>query len=124
MSKNDRLSKREQQIMDTLHELGRATAHEVRDAMPEAPSYSTVRALLAVMERKELVRHEQDGVRYVYLATVTKEKASKRALARVLDVFFGGSPEKVVAALVDKNVSSDELARIEALVRRAREAKS
>lgn len=120
---SDILSKRERQIMDALHELSRATAHDIREALLDPPSYSAVRALLAVMERKGLVKHEQEGLKYVYLPTVNKAKASKHALSRVLEVFFGGSPEKVVAALVDKDISADELERIEALVRKARKAK-
>jgi predicted transcriptional regulator len=118
-----RLARREQQIMDALHVLGRATAHEVRERLPDPPSYSATRALLAVLERKGHIKHAQEGPRYVYFPSVSKEQAGRRAVAHLLDVFFGGSAERAVAALLDagaKNLSNAELDRLQAQIAAAK----
>ena len=121
MSNREALSKREQQIMDVLFGLGKASAHEVMEKLPDPPGYSAVRALLAVMERKGLVRHEQDGQRYLYVATQSQQTAAKRALAHLVEVFFGGSTSKAVASLLDaEKLDAAEIARLEALIARAK----
>ncbi len=117
------LSRRERQIMDALYARGRATAQDVLDALPDPPSYSTVRALLRVLEGKGHVRHEQDGPRYVFLPVVTRAKARRSALRRVLDTFFDGSTEQTVAALLDLQSSKldpQELERLAKLIDKAR----
>jgi predicted transcriptional regulator len=117
------LARRERQIMDVLYARGRATAQDVLDALPDPPSYSTVRALLRVLEGKGHVRHEQDGPRYVFLPVVTREKARRSALRRVLDTFFDGSTEQTVAALLDLQSSKldpQELERLAKLIDKAR----
>jgi predicted transcriptional regulator len=117
------LSRRERQIMDVLFRLGRATASEVRDALPGERSDSTVRTQLRVLEEKGHVRHEEAGLRYVYLPTVKRRAASQSALKHLVDTFFDGSSTKVVAALLGSDVSklSDaELDEIETLVKNAR----
>lgn len=117
------LSRRERQIMDAIYRLGRATAQEVLDNIPEPPSYSAVRALLRVLEEKGHVKHRQDGPRYVYLPTVPREKASASALQQVVRTFFDGSAEDAMAALLDlsaDDLSEEELNRLEALIGRAR----
>lgn len=105
------LSRRERQIMDILYQCGRATGNEVRDAMEDAPSYSAVRAMLRVLEEKGHIKHQEEGLKYVYLPTVAREKAKRSAMKHVLNTFFGGSPEQIVAALLD--VSSTRLTREE-----------
>lgn len=117
------LTKRERQIMDALYRLGRATAGEIREALPGAPSDSTVRTQLRVLEAKGHVRHEELGLRYVYLPTVPRHAARKSALRHVVDTFFDGSSAKVVAALLGgegARLSDADLDRIEQLVRTAR----
>jgi predicted transcriptional regulator len=117
------LARRERQIMDVLYARGRATAQDVLDALPDPPSYSTVRALLRVLEGKGHVRHEQDGPRYVFLPVVAREKARRSALRRVLDTFFDGSTEQTVAALLDLQSSKldpQELERLARLIDKAR----
>jgi len=117
------LSRRERQIMDVLYARGRASAQEVLDALPDPPSYSTVRALLRVLEDKGHARHEQDGPRYVFAPVVTLEKARRSALRRVLDTFFEGSAEQAVAALLDLQSSKldpQELDRLVKLIEKAR----
>jgi len=95
------LSRRERQIMGIVYELGRATAADVRERIPEPPSYSAVRAMLRILEEKGHIRHEQDGPRYVFLPTVPREQASENALRRLVRTFFDGSPEGAMAALLD-----------------------
>jgi predicted transcriptional regulator len=122
-----KLSRRERQIMDVLFQRGKATAAEVQDRMPEPPSYSAVRAHLRILEEKGHVKHAQDGPRYIYKPTMTKEKATQSALNHLVDTFFGGSSEKVMAALLDEGgdkMSDDELDRLAHLIEQAREKES
>ena len=95
------LSRRERQIMEVVYEHGRVTAAEVREQMPDPPSYSAVRAMLRILEDKGHLTHEQDGPRYVFLPTVPRAEASETALRRLVRTFFGGSPEGAMAALLD-----------------------
>ena len=109
--------------MDILFRLGKASAEEVMHAMPGTPSYSTVRTQLRVLEEKGHVRHEVDGPRFVYLPAVARRSARRTALRHVVDTFFEGSAEKVVAALLGgegARLSEDELDRIADLIARAR----
>jgi predicted transcriptional regulator len=122
-----KLSRRERQIMDVLFQRGESTAAEVREHMPEPPSYSAVRAHLRILEEKGHVKHSQDGPRYVYQPTMTKEKAKQSALNHLVDTFFGGSSEKVMAALLDEGsdkMSDDELDRLARQIEQAREKES
>lgn len=117
------LTRRERQIMDVLYRLGRATAGEILEALPAAPSYSTVRTQLRVLETKGHVRHEEHGLRYVYMPTVPRHSARKSALRHLVQTFFDGSHANVVAALLGgeaARLSDDELEHIEELVRNAR----
>jgi predicted transcriptional regulator len=117
------LSRRERQIMDVLFRRGRATAAEVMEELPGAPSYSTVRTQLRVLEEKGHVRHEQDGVRFVYMPAVARTAARKSALRHLVDTFFDGSAEKVVAALLGGDgarLSPEEIDRLYALIAKAK----
>jgi predicted transcriptional regulator len=117
------LTKRERQIMDRLYRLGRATASEVLEGLPGAPSYSTVRTQLRVLEAKGHVRHEEQGLRYVYVPTVPRHSARRSALKHLVDTFYEGSTAKIVAALLGgeaSRISEDELDRIAELVANAR----
>ena len=119
------LSRRERQIIDILYTQGRATAAEVRQALPEPPSYSAVRAMLAALVRKGHLRVEREGTRYVYHPTLAREKARTRALAHVIDTFFSGSLAQAVSAMLDErsgHLSDDEARRLERLLRQSREA--
>jgi predicted transcriptional regulator len=114
------LSRRERQIMDTLYRRGRATAAEVREDMPDAPSYSAVRAMLRVLEEKGQVRHEEEALRYVFTPTASRASATKSALAHLVETFFEGSAERVVAALVESKLSREELDRLAKLIEEAK----
>ena len=109
--------------MDVLYRVNRATAVEVQEGMPEAPSYSAVRTMLRILEEKGHVRHEQDGPRYVYIPTVARDKAKRSALKHVVNTFFDGSASQVMAALIElapRDMDEDELARIRQLIDNAK----
>lgn len=117
------LTRRERQIMDILYRRGRATAADVLEELPGQTSYSTVRTQLRVLEEKGHVRHDEEGLRYVYLPAVPRRAARKSALRHLVDTFFEGSTEKAVAALLGgegSRLSDEELDRITELVARAR----
>ena len=117
------LTKRERQIMDALYRLGRATAAEIMAEVVGAPGYSTVRTQLRVLESKGHVRHEELGLRYIYLPTVPRSAARKSALRHLIDTFFDGSSAKAVAALLGgeaARISDDDLERIARLVKEVR----
>jgi predicted transcriptional regulator len=105
------LSRRERQIMDILYQRGKASASDVREAMEAAPGYSAVRAMLRVLEEKGHVRHQAEGLKYVYVPVVARDKAKRSAVKHVMETFFNGSAEQIVAALLD--VSSTRLTREE-----------
>jgi predicted transcriptional regulator len=117
------LSRRERQIMDILYQRGRATGAEIHEALPDAPSYSAVRAKLRVLEEKGHVRHGEDALRYVYVPTVARDTARRSALRHMVSTFFEGSVEETVAALLDLSaakLASEDLARISAMIETAR----
>jgi BlaI family transcriptional regulator, penicillinase repressor len=120
------LTRRERQIMDILFRRGRATAAEVMAELPGEPSYSTVRTQLRVLEDKAHVRHEEDGVRFVYMPAVPRHTARRSALRHLVDTFFDGSPEKAMTALLGgegSKLSPEQLERIAALIDKARREK-
>ena len=117
------LAKRERQIMDVLYRLGRATANEVMAELPGAASYSTVRTQLRVLEEKGHVRHEEEGLRYVYSPVVPRQAASRTALKHLVDTFFDGSAANLVTSLLGgeaARLSDDDLKRIAARLKTAR----
>jgi len=117
------LTRRERQIVDILYRRGRATAAEVMADLAGEPSYSTVRTQLRVLEEKGHVRHEEEGLRFVYLPEVPRHTVRKSALRHLVDTFFEGSAEKVVAALLGEGaarLSDEELERIAQRIARAR----
>lgn len=123
-SKQDKqLSRRERQIMDILYEQEECSAHDIRDKMPDAPSYSTVRALLAKMLEKGHVGNKQDGARYIYFPTQALGSVRKNALQRLVKTFFGGSAISAVTALLgmqDAQLDEQEIAKLEQLIEQAR----
>ncbi|HEX6576305.1 MAG TPA: BlaI/MecI/CopY family transcriptional regulator [Gemmatimonadaceae bacterium] len=119
----DTLSRRERQIMDVLYRHGSATAAEVQQNIPDAPSYSAVRALLRILEEKGHIKHSYDGPRYVYSPVVSRPVAQKSALRQLVKTFFDGSTSNAVAALLDmsgKELSDSELERLAKMVEQAK----
>jgi len=116
-------SRRERQIMDILYKLERASVEQVLSKLADKPSYSTVRAQLCVLEEKGHVRHEEHGLRYVYVPAVPRDVARRSALRHLVETFFDGSTEKVVAALLGGEVariSPEELDRLARLIAKGR----
>jgi len=123
MSAPGGLSRRERQIIAILYQRGKASASEVREAMPDAPSYSAVRAMLRVLEDKGHVKHQAEGLKYVYVPTVARDKAKRSAVKHVLDTFFSGSTEQIVAALLDVSatrLTREELDRMSEMIEKAK----
>jgi predicted transcriptional regulator len=117
------LTRRERQIMDVLYRRTRATAAEVMSELPGEPNYSTVRTQLRVLEDKGHVRHEEEGGRYVYAPAVPRHAARKSALKHLVETFFDGSAEQVVAAVLGgeaSRLSDEELDRVSAMIEKAR----
>lgn len=111
------LGKRERQIMEVVYRRGRATVSDVLSDLPDPPSYSSVRAMLRYLEDKGHLHHEEDGPRYVYVPTASKQEVRKSALGHVVRTFFDGSVSSVVAALIENSeLSSDEYERLSRLL--------
>lgn len=120
------LTRRERQIMDILYELERATAEQIRSRLPDPPSYSAARAMLARLEEKGHVAHVEEDLRYVYAPTVPKEAARESAMTRLVRVFFGGSQAQAVTGLLGMSadeLSNEELDRLEKMIAEARRSR-
>jgi BlaI family transcriptional regulator, penicillinase repressor len=117
------LSRRERQIMDVLYRRGKVSAADVREQMPDPPSYSAVRAMLRILEDKGHIRHAADGLKYIYVPTVPREKARRSAIRHVLDTFFNDSPEQAMAALLDVSatrLTPAQLDRMSSMIEKAK----
>ena len=115
------LGRRERQIMDVIYRLGRATVAEVQAGLSDPPTYSAVRGMLRFLEDKGFLRHEQDGVRYVYLPTLEPKKARRSALRHLVQTFFRGSAPEAAAALIEEGkLSGDDIERLQTLLDKAR----
>ena len=117
------LSKRERQIMDAIYRRGRATAAEVRAEMPDAPTYTTVRGLLRILERKGHIRHEEEGLRFVYSPSLQRQHAGASILSHVVRTFFEGSAANAMAAMLgssERSVNAAELELLSELVKKER----
>lgn len=121
---SDTFSRRERAIMDALYKLGKATAAQIVEAIPDPPSNTAVRTLLTILEKKGHIRHRLDGPRFVYEPKVAREKMAQRAVKSVLSTFFDNSVEGVVTALLnqeDAKLSRAELDRLTTLIEQAKE---
>lgn len=117
------LSRRERQIMDIIYQKGEATVAEVRKLLLDPPSYSSVRALLSVLEKKEFVKHKERGRRYIYYPTVALDRVKRSALKHLMETFFDDSAERVMAALLNirgTSLSEKELERMARLIEEAK----
>ncbi len=115
------LGARERQIMDVIFALGEASVGDVHQRLPDPPSYSAVRTMIRLLESKDLLRHRQEGIKYIYRPTQSKESASKRALKHLVTTFFGGSTSDAMAALIEsEKLSNEDLTEIENLIHQAR----
>ena len=100
------LGRRERQIVEVLYRLGKASVAEVLAELPDPPSYSAVRGMLGLLEDKGYLRHEQEGLKYVYVPADDTRQVRASALKHMVKTFFGGSPEQAVAALLEMSAST------------------
>jgi BlaI family transcriptional regulator, penicillinase repressor len=120
------LGKRERQIAEAVYRLKEASVADVRSEISDPPSYSAVRAMLGMLVRKKVLKQRRDGKRYLYRPATPVEKASRSALSSVVETFFGGQPDKVMATLLDvsENLTVDDLDRMKQLIEQARKERS
>ena len=119
------LSRRERQVMDILHRRGGATVAEIMADLPDPPTYSAVRSVLRILGEKELIRHKEDGPRYIYHPAEATERARDDVLAHVVRTYFAGSPEQAVTALLrmsDVDLPDTEVERLRNTIKRARQS--
>ena len=119
------LSRRERQVMDILHRRNGATVAEIMGDLPDPPTYSAVRSVLRILGEKDLIRHKEDGPRYVYYPAESTERARDDVLAHVVRTYFGDSPEQAVTALLrlsDVDIDDTEISRLRNIIRRARQS--
>jgi predicted transcriptional regulator len=121
----EKLSRREREIMDVLYALGdSASADDIRERLSDPPTYSAVRAMLAKLEAKGVIRHRAEGLRYVYSPVTSRTTAQKKAIGQLMRVFFGGSPSEAATALLKHEQWSDgELDALRAQIDRVRKQK-
>jgi len=118
------LSRRERQVMEILHRRGEATVAEIMADLPDPPTYSAVRSVLRILGEKRLIKHRDDGTRYVYFPRQTTETVAEKALAHLVSTYFAGSPEQAVTALLrmsDVDLGDAEIARLREKIRSARD---
>ena len=118
----EKLTRREREIMDALFALGdQGSVEDIRGRLTDAPSYSAVRAMLVKLEAKGFVKHREEGLRYVYVPTTSRATAQRKALQKLVHVFFSGSPSQTATALLkQENWSDDEIEALRAEIERVR----
>ena len=122
----EHLTRREREIMNALFALGnRASAEEIRSRLISPPTDSSVRVMLARLEKKGVLKHQQDGLRYIYSATISQAAAKRTALQQYLHTFFGGSLRQMMTALVrEGSWSDDDLKALKAEIEQARKERN
>ena len=122
---SEKLTRREREIMNALHALGdRASVEEIRQRLSDPPSYSAARAMMVKLERKGIVRHQEEGLRYVYAPTTSRGVSQRKALRQMVRVFFGGSPgETATALLKQERWTNEELDALQGEIERVRKSR-
>jgi predicted transcriptional regulator len=116
-------SRREREILDALYKLGKASAAEIREQIPDAPTYTAIRTHLSILEKKGHVRHTSDGTRYIYEPLIAREQMGRRAIDSLLKTFFDNSVERAVAAMLtrdDADIPREDLDRLAQLIEKAK----
>lgn len=126
MASNQKLSRRERQMMDVIYRTGEASAAEVREGMTDPPSYSAVRATLRILEEKGVLTHEEREGKYIFRPVAPRSQARQSAIRHLLDTFFEGSASSAVAALLGSSskFSPEELDRLSGLIDKAKKDKT
>ena len=125
-ARQELLSRRERQIMDAVYRLGEASVAEIAGQLPDPPTRDAVRRLAHILEEKGHLKHRREGGRNVFFPAVRPERARRSALDHLLRTFFGGSPQRLVAALLDSRrdaLSDEEIERLEGLIEHARRSR-
>lgn len=116
-------SRREREILDVLYKLGKASAADIREQIPDPPTYTAIRTHLSILEKKGHVRHTSDGTRYIYEPLVAREQMGRRAIDSLLKTFFDNSVERAVAAMLtreDADIPREDLDRLAHLIEKAK----
>jgi len=122
----NKLSRRERQIMDIVYELNEASAKGIEAKMPDAPSYSAIRAMLSKLEVKGFMAHRTEEMKYVYYPTIAHEEARDSAMNRLLKTFFNGSASQAMTTLLDmsrEEVTEEDLEQLQGMIDQARKDK-
>lgn len=109
--------------MDALYKIGKASAAQILEQIPNPPTYTAIRTQLTILEKKGHVRHVSDGTRYIYEPLVAREQMGRRAIDSLLTTFFDNSVERAVTALLtrqDANIPRADLDRLARLIDKAR----
>src|SRR5262245_41409679 len=121
MSHTERLTRREREIMNAVFALGKASAEDIRARLINPPTDSSVRVMLARLEKKGYLKHQQDGLRYLYSAAISRSAAKRSALQQLVQTFWGGSMRQMMTALVtESSWSEEDLAALQAEIERVR----
>lgn len=118
------LGARERQILEVVYRLGQASVADVRENLNDPPSYSAVRTMLGILEKKGHLKRRREGIRHLYLPARSRQKAGRSALAQLMTTFFDGSASQTLAALLDESAASltdEELDRLQEEIDKARE---
>ncbi|MFK7864558.1 MAG: BlaI/MecI/CopY family transcriptional regulator [Pseudohongiellaceae bacterium] len=121
------LSRRERQIMDIVYELSEVSAKDIESRLPDAPSYSAIRAMLAKLEKKGFLEHKEQNLKYIYFPTVDHKSAQTNAINRLLKTFFDGSASQAMSAMLDmsmQNASDDDLEKLQSMIESAKTNKA
>ncbi len=117
------LSRRERQIMDAVFQLGEATANQIGETLPDAPSNSTVRMLLRILEEKSQLLHRKEGRSFIYRPALSPERVQASAISHLVKTFFGGSTTRAVAGLIDHSeaeLTGEEVDELSNLIEQAK----
>ena len=112
-------SELEQQVLSVLWDRGPSTVRAVMGALSDGKerAYTTVLTVLQGMEKKGLVRHEQQGLAHVFAPEVSRDDVAQPLMKAWLRTIFGGQPSKVVQMLLDTGeVSPEELRQIRQII--------
>jgi len=121
------LSRRERQVMEIIYENSSASVEEIQAAMPQPASYSAVRVIVNVLERKGHLKHTRQGKKYVFRSTTPRTRAIKEALKHLLNTYFGDSLPKAIAAMVQlraKDLSDEDLRQLIRAIEQAKKEDS
>ncbi len=117
------LSKRERQIIEIIYRKKSASVRDVLEEIPDPPGYSSVRALLNILEGKGLLKHRKSGKKYVYFPTIPRKRAVSIAIKHMLEMYFNNSIEEAISALIevtDRKITDEEYGRLTQLIERVR----